>query len=336
MFSLLNNKQKHGVEVSPSIVIFTVFFLLGLYFIFYIHQIILLIFLAYLLMVALNPAVNKIQKKIKLPRPVSIFLVYVLLIISIVLITGLIIPPLVTQLQQMLKTIELPALQEQISSFQFSFSEIGEILSQLGNSFNLLVTVITSTFTSIFTFLTLMVISFYLLMERPRLHRKIHWLTNKKEHMDSAKKFLDSLDHQLGGWVRGQIILMSAVGVITFIGLLLFSIPYSLPLALIAGILEIIPNLGPTIAAVPAIALAIAFHGWGMGGVILLLYIVIQQVENNFLVPQIMSKNAHVSPLPAIISMLIGFKIFGIAGALLSIPMYIIFRTIWITWFKKH
>lgn len=336
MFNFFIKDQKRVVEISPSIVIFTIAAILGIYFIFFVHQILLLLFLAYILMVALNPGVTKLQKKFKIPRPLSIFLVYVLFISVVILVAGMIIPPLINQLYQLLKTIELPYFDNLINNFEFSVQELTEVVNQFGSSFAAVASFVTSTFSTLFMSFTLLVMSYYLLMERPSLHEKMYWFTNKRSNIKAAENFVDSLDHQLGGWVRGQIVLMSVIGIVTYIGLFILKVPFALPLAILAGFLEILPSLGPTVAAMPAILLATIAGGPVLGVITLVFYIVLQQVENSFLVPQIMSRNAHVSPLPSILSVLIGFKMFGVMGALLAIPIYIVIRTIYSTWFKKH
>jgi len=115
----------------------------------------------------------------------------------------------------------------------------------------------------------------------------------------------------------------------------LISVPYALPLALLAGFLEIVPNLGPTIAMIPAVFVSYITFGPVMAGIVFLLYIIIQQIENNVLVPRVMHTSANVNPLIAITVILTGFKLGGMIGALLSIPVYIIFRTFYSTFVRS-
>jgi len=178
--------------------------------------------------------------------------------------------------------------------------------------------------------------SFYLLIDRENLHKKISLLTKDRKHLSTAEKFITSVEHQLGGWIRGQLILMIVIGIVTYIGLRLLGIPYALPLALLAGLLEILPNLGPTIAAVPAVILAVASGGGVlMGGITVLFYIVIQQIENNLLVPKIMQDSVDVNPLTTIVTILVGLQIAGVIGALLSVPAYIILRSAYSLWLNN-
>lgn len=335
MFDWPTAKNKTQISISPSIVIFTLAVIGALKFMASISNILLLLLLSFILMVALNPAVNRFQRYFKMPRAISMILVYVLFIIVIVSTTALVLPPLITEIIHFLKTINLPYLQEQFSKMEFSFSEIGNLANQFSSSVNFLISAVTGTFTGIFTFVTLLIMSFYMLLDRPNLHKKMAWFTNKNEHLLTAKEFIDDLEKQLGGWVRGQLILMVVIAIATYFGLMMLKIPFALPLAILAGFLEILPNLGPFISAVPGVVLAYVAYGFPMAGATVLVYILIQQLENNLLVPKIMSANAKVNPLVSMLCVLIGFQLGGVVGGLLAIPVYIIVRATYSLWRTK-
>lgn len=331
-------KPKHAVVIAPESIVFTIAFLLTIYFVYQVRSIVTLILLAFILMVALRPIVLKLHEKLRLPVLPSILIAYLLMIIGVVGVGALLVPPLLSQLYQLFKMVNIPVLSEQIRNFNFTISEIGNIAERVSGSVNIVLTVINSTFSSIFTILTLIVLSLYMMIERNTLYLKLSWFSKNPDHLIQARDLINSIEEQLGGWVRGQAILMLTIGIITFIGLSFLSVPYALPLALLAGMLEILPNLGPTLAAVPAIAIAYISGGPVLAGAVLLFSIIVQQLENHLIVPKVMKENAHVSPLVAIIVILIGFQIGGVIGALLSIPMYIVLRTIYSTFFapKKY
>jgi len=137
------------------------------------------------------------------------------------------------------------------------------------------------------------------------------------------------VEDKLGAWLRGQIVLSLAIGVITWFVLTILGIPFALPLAILAGFLEIIPTIGPIIAAIPAVIVAFAISPF-MGLVVMLAYVGIQVAENNILVPKIMQKAVGLNPVVILVAILIGANLMGIIGALLSIPLVsaaiIIFR----------
>lgn len=331
-------KTKHAVSIAPETIIFTILFILGLYFVYQVRSIITLVLLAFILMVALRPIVLSLHEKLRLPILPSIVIAYLLMIVVVVGIGAILIPPLFYQMYQLLKMVNIPVLSEEIRNFNFTIMELGNLAERVSGSVGVVFSIINSTFSGVFTLFTLIVLSLYMMFERNTLYLKLSWFSKDPDHLIKARGLIDSIEEQLGGWVRGQAILMVVIGLLTYIGLSLLSVPYALPLALLAGMLEILPNLGPTLAAVPAVSIAYISGGPVIAGVVLLLSIVIQQLENHVIVPKVMKENANVSPLVAIIVILMGFKLGGVIGALLSIPTYIVLRTIYSTFFapKKY
>ncbi len=131
------------------------------------------------------------------------------------------------------------------------------------------------------------------------------------------------IELKLGGWLRGQIILMLIIGISTYIGLTLLGVEYALALAVIAGILEIVPIIGPILSAIPALIVAFTVSpiaGFGVIG----LYILIQQLENHLVVPKVMQKAVGFNPLVTIIVLMIGGNLLGLMGAILAIPIAIV------------
>ncbi len=332
MMSLFSDKRT--IFVAPQSIILTIFILLVIYFIFYIKEVLLLVLLAFIIMVALRPLVMWFKNRLKFRKLLAIVTTYVIFLAGLLIFLSFVLPPLVKEAAEFLSAMDLPAIENQIRSFEFSLNQLNDYADRIGQSVNMLFNVINATFSTLFRLLTIFVISVYLMIDRDNLHKKIGWFTNKPKHFRQAKEFIDSIELQLGGWVRGQIILMLAVGLVTYIGLMLLGIPRALPLALIAGLLEIVPNIGPTVSAIPAIIIAYLTFGPVMALVVLLLFVVIQQVENNLLVPKVMSAQANVNPLISIIAILIGLKVIGVIGALLAVPSYIILRTTYVTFFS--
>src|SRR3989339_563486 len=125
---------------------------------------------------------------------------------------------------------------------------------------------------------------------------------------------------KMGQWLRGQLILSAVIFTLTFIGLTILGVNYALVLAFVAGLFEIIPFIGPWLAAVPAI-----FFGFLqspiMGVSVIILYIIIQELENHLIVPKVMSKAVGLNPLIVIIVILIGARLSGITGALIAVPV---------------
>jgi predicted PurR-regulated permease PerM len=306
------------------------------YFLFRISQIIISLFFSLIIMSAIKPIVFWMEKKLRFPRAVSILLVYTCLILLIALAIMVIVPPLVEELPTFIQTLSLPPLPSDLLELKATLSDLSIYLPQIGSSFQTLATLVSSAFNGLLAFVTILVMASYLLIDRERLHLKISWFTKDAHYLHLAKKLIDQVEMQLGGWVRGQLSLMLIIGLITYIGLTLLGIPYALPLALAAGLLEVLPNIGPLIAAVPAIATAFLVGGPALAVFTGVFYILVQQFENNLIVPKLMKDNADVNPLTTIVLILIGFKLGNVVGALLAVPIYIVIRSIYSMWYKER
>lgn len=326
----------HTVTISRGTILFTIAVLIGLYFLFQIREVLFLAFLAFILTVALNPATKKIQRWFKLPRMASIIFTYIFFVSAIFTAFALLLPPLVYELSGLLRYIDMPGLQQEIQNFRFSITEIGSVVERIGTSITALVGVLSTTFTSVFTIFTLIMMSLFMLMERDSLRKRLEFFIKKDGQINQTIAFFDEIELQLGGWLRGQIIMMLIVGTVNYIGLSLLGVPYALPLALLAGMLEILPNLGPILAAIPAILIALMTLGPVMALVVLVFYVVVQQLESNILVPKVIKDTADVSPLVSVVSILTGYTLAGIAGAFLAVPTFILLRVIFQIYFQER
>jgi len=283
-----------------------------------------MVFVAFIIMSSLNPAVDQLEK-LKIPRILAIIFLYIVVLAVVIGTFGLVIPPLVTQTGNLL--VSLPDALGRIEMFNSNQQAITQqILSQIGSLPQDILRITFSLFGNIISILTTLVISFYLLLERKNLNKYLGVLMGKSSP-NAVLKTINEVERRLGSWVRGELFLMFAVGFITYLGLMILGIDNALPLAIIAGVLEIVPNIGPTISAVPAILIALTIHPVKALAT-LALYFLVQLAENNLLVPHIMKRAVGVNPLVSIIGLIIGFKIYGPMGAILSIPVIILLHTI--------
>ena len=174
-------------------------------------------------------------------------------------------------------------------------------------------------FGSLITFVSVLVIVFYLLLEVEAIKKIIQSVTPNKFQTYTTQLFVQA-QNKINFWLKGQIILCLIIGILTYIGLLILGVKYALLLALIAGVFEIIPYLGPILGAIPAVFLAFTQNPF-TAFLVILLYLIIQQLENSILVPKIMSKTIGLNPIIILIVFLIGGKLYGLIGALLAIPI---------------
>jgi predicted PurR-regulated permease PerM len=315
----------HKIEISQKTIIFTIVTLLSIWLLYQIRSIVVLLFIAFILMTAVNPLV-KLAKKIKIPTIVVMLLIYFGLIAIISTVVASLVPAVVQQTKDL--TLVLPTYMhnlEDIFNAQFDPNMIGSYLNTIPSN---LLKIAAGAFSNIMNILALFFMSYYLVLERPNLHKYLLKFFHKHEAEEKAEALVLAVERQVGGWVRGELLLMAVIGVMTYVGLILLGIPYALPLAVLAGLLEAVPNLGPTIAAIPAIVMGLTVSPIiGLGA--LILSIIIQQLENNLIVPKIMQSATGTEPLVTILVLLVGFTLGGIAGAVLSMPIYLTIQTVY-------
>lgn len=304
------------IEVSHRTIIFTVLFLLSLWFLYQIKEIIFLVIVAFILMTAFKPWADLLEK-IHVPRIFSVLIIYIVLILTITFAASSILPSLVSQ------TIHLgenfPSYLKSVVPFlKIDYQLLTAQVAPIGEN---VLKVTIGVFSNIITLFTLIIISFYLLIERKHLASYLAHITTQ-ERAKKWENVITKIEEGLGAWVRGQMVLAITIGIATFIGLSIIGIPYALSLAILAGTLEIVPFIGPIISAIPAILVALTSSPL-LALITVLIYFIIQQAEAHLIVPLVMRKSVGLPPLVTIISLLIGAKIAGIGGALLSIPLVV-------------
>ena len=179
-----------------------------------------------------------------------------------------------------------------------------------------------SVFGGIVSFLSILVISFYLSVMRQGIPDFLRSVLP-----DAYEKYAIGLWHRaeikVGKWFQGQLLLALSVGLAVFIGLSLFHVKYALLLGIIAMAFELVPIVGPVMSAIPAIALA--FMDRPMLGVwVFVFYLALQQTESHVLAPLILGKTIGLHPVTVVIALLIGGKLAGILGILLAVPVAVI------------
>lgn len=296
-----------------------------------IKSILLTVFLSYIIMAALTPFV-RFLRKLGIPKIIAIVLVYSIVIAFIILLVIPILPFFISQVQALLKAI--PAYVDSASQalgIQVNKSQINSLVAPAASAVGQnALSVTTRVFGGIFSVITIFILSFYMLIDRQRIGKSIPDLF-PMEYREKAILTIHLVEEKLGAWLRGQVVLSLSIGLITWVALTILGIPFALPLAILAGFLEIIPTLGPIIAAIPATIVALAISPV-MAVTVILVYTGIQLAENNILVPKIMEKAVGLNPVVIIIAILIGGNLLGVIGALLSIPFVsaaiIIFRAL--------
>lgn len=171
----------------------------------------------------------------------------------------------------------------------------------------------------LFAGVTVFVVAYYWLTERLAIKRAFSTLFPREARAQVNQVWTD-VEQVLGGWVRGQLLLMLFIGVLAGIGYTVLGVKYALVLAILAGLLEIVPLVGPYLGAIPAVLVALT-QDVQLAMIVAVYILIIQLVEGNILVPRVMERTVGVSSLTVIMGLLIGAALGGIAGALVAVPL---------------
>jgi predicted PurR-regulated permease PerM len=281
----------------------------------------------------IEPLVDWLQKK-RIPRSLGLILIYVGIIFIVLFLFRMIIPPISEQIGQLISNF--PDLWNKFSD---NFAELKELSSKYGFGNNLsggfgsleagigkaasgVYAFVVSFFKDIINLIFVLVLAFYIVLQKEVVYKVFRAVVPIK-YLPRYVKVYEEIQAKIGDWARAQLLLGLIIGALAFAGLIFLIPEYALILAVIAGLTEMIPYLGPTLGAIPAVFLGflVPETSFIRGFAVLILYVVIQQAENYILVPQIMKKQVGLNPVIVMIAMLIGARIFGIIGIILAIPV---------------
>ena len=304
-----------------------------------VRQVLFILLFAIIIASAVNPFGNWLDRK-RISRLLGILILYLAIFLLIVFILTLVIPFFSQEVGQLTEDLprfiaKITASLETIKGETGAFDIIGQLqaildsLSQfLQESSQSAIGLIVSVFGGIVSFFGVIVISFYLSVMRGGIDIFLRSVVP-----DKYEKYILDLWHRsekkLGRWFQAQLLLSLIVGLMTFVGLSLLDVKFALALTVLIMVLELVPNVGPVLAAVPAVALGF-FQSTSLGLWTLVLYIGIQQIENQILTPLILGRTLGVNPVVVIIALLVGFNLAGILGMILAVPV----ATIIVEWFN--
>lgn len=319
--------ERFFTKILSNSVIQALLFLLFLWFLWIIRFILIIVFLAFILSSTLYPFTSYLEQK-RFPKWLAIALPYILLVGLILGIIVPLIPFVVLQIQQL--TINFPAFigrAGRLVGLHISIRDLQSFLiSRITTIGTNILTLSAQIFNIFFPGFIILFISVYILADRATIQQAIASFSDPKQRPRTIQ-LLTEIEFTLGAWARGQLLLCFTIGLADFILYLLIGLPYALPLAVLAGILELIPNVGPILAAIPAIIVGITIS-FPKALLVLGGYVLIQMLEGNFLVPRIMSQAVGIHPIFVILAILIGNELLGIPGALISIPFVSLFTVI--------
>lgn len=307
------------LETSTKIILKVIFAFVVLAFTWAVRDIVAILLLSLILASAMDPLADYLSQK-KIPRVVSVLLVYFVVFGAAALIISFIIPPLIEQYQVLKENmpVYISALQDRLGT-GFSISEFwGEVLNSLGGS-NSIINSTFGFFNSFFSFVAVLVISFYLVAEEKGMKNFVAAFLPEK-HQEFTVNLLEKIQKKMGLWILGQFGASVSVFIFAFLGLSLLNVEYALFLALIVGLFEVMPYIGPILSAIPAIFFAFLQRPV-LGVAVAVLFVLIHLLEGYVIVPKIMQKAIGTSPLLVLFALLVGYKLSGVIGLLIAVPL---------------
>lgn len=341
----MENEKTGNVTISLSFstVVKILLLLFGVYFLYLFRNLMVLILTAVVFASAIEPITMWLCKKARLPRAVSVVVIYFSIMLIGAGIMYTIVPSLVNEsykLQQNYALDEyIPELYEEgdllnvaepivrkaeeNASFNNFFDSFRDSLSnEPGEVFK----VVSTIFGGVLSFILIIVISFYMSVQARGIEEFLEIIVPVR-HREYSRSLWKRSQIKIARWMQGQLLLVLIIGVGVYILLKLLGLPYALSLAVLAGLAELIPIFGPILAAIPAMMIAyssgLVFVSPGLGSVvaIVMIYLLVQQIENHMIYPWVVRKVVGISPLMVIISLVIGGTLAGVLGIILAVPV---------------
>jgi predicted PurR-regulated permease PerM len=304
------------------------------------------IFIALFLTLALNPAVDRLERRIK-RRGIATGTVFISALVAVALVGWLFIPTLVDQVNNFAHQVpnyldDITKGRGRLGFLQEKYHLVDkarEALDKGGASklFGISGTALAlakGVVTAVLATLTIIFMTFFMLLEGPKWVERFFLLLKP-----ASRQRWQAVGHDIyrtvGGYVTGNLLISLIAGTLTAIVLAIMHVPYAIALGLIVAILDLIPLAGATIAAI--LVGAVAFlHSIPAGIVVVAFFIVYQQVENHVLQPIVYGRTVQLSPLVVLIAVLIGAELAGVLGALAAIPVAGAIQVIFLDWLRHR
>jgi len=303
--------------------------------VYYLRSVVAIIFLAIFISTALNNVVSRLETLLKLPRILATILVFLSALTIIAFLVYTIVPIAIVELSSFLNNFNGTAAQVFGNDVADKINTL--INPGLNNLSNILLSgsasfldIIGQFVGGAMYFLSVLVISFYLTLSREGVRDFIKAIFPVNLE-NKVLAFYDKARRKIGRWFNAELLLMIIVGSSVFVGLWLLDVKYSLMLAITAGLLELVPVVGPIFAGALAIIIA-SNESFTLGIYVFLLFVAIQQIESNVLVPMLLKKAIDVHPVVILVSLLAGLQLAGFVGMLLAVPAAVVAEELMEDW----
>lgn len=325
----MKTREKLEILIPMSLLWKIALVIVSIFFVFLIRNILLLLFLAFIGVSAFQPLVNKLENK-KIPRSLSASVIFFLIGLILFGIISAIVPVFVFEIKDFSQNsafylekintfFPAPVESSENSKLFFNGEKLAQGLSdEIAKSFGGIFSNAMSFFQNILSIAVVFSLSFYMLVKKNGVQGFLKNIIPKKNQA-YIFDLVVRIQNQMGRWLLGQFGLVLAIFCLDYVALYSLNVPYTLVLASFGGIMEIIPYVGPILAVIPAALVALTISPL-TALLVIIFYIVIQQIENHIIVPLIMKKAVGLDPVIIIISLLIGATLLGFLGILAAVP----------------
>lgn len=290
--------------------------------------------LAIIISTALDQPVSFLERK-RIPRVLGTLGLFVLLVLVIALVAYTVVPLAIFEVNQLLSNLN------KASGTIFDILQSSQAIEALNKSLNQLSNALISGTTSLVDItsgflggailaLSVFVLSFYLTIGKDGVEKFLLAILPQTYEAQVLSVFT-AVRRKIGNWFEGQIFLSMAMGLLVFLGLWILGVKYSLTLGILAGLLELVPFVGPIVAGSAAVLVALSGSS-SLALYTLLLFVALQQIESNILVPLVSRFTTSLNPAVILISLLIGGEAFGFVGLILAVPVAVFMQEILENW----
>lgn len=294
------------------------------------------LFLSIVIMSAVLPIVNWFNKK-KISKGVAVVITYLGGIIVLLGIISVVVIPFINQIDNLGQSVPVwvKSVTSNISAIEFGQIKIDSNTVYKGvlnwfekftsvDSFESIASKVGGVFGWVSLVLASVVFSVYLVIDHNKILDFGLIRITSDEKRERVKKLVLDLEGKLGSWLLGQAVVSTIAGTVLGLTLTLFGVPFALPMGVLIALFSAIPSLGATVASIPPLLIALLVKGPISAVIILLIFLIYQQIENNFIIPKVMGGAAGVKPMLILFSAIIFLILFGVWGAVLSVPAIVI------------
>ena len=330
--------KEQPLVISTGSIVKTIVIILFFAVLFVLKNLILVLLMSIVIASAIEPATKWFERR-RIPRLFSVILVYLLVIAALAGVIFFLLLPLLSESSDFLRnfpayfnatTVSSTLANNEFLSSQPLFAglknsvNLEQVVSQINGiitslSSNTLGS-ITTIFGGILSFFLMIVLSFYLAVDEDGVGKFLKAIApiNHERYLVALWK---RSQRKIGLWMQGQLVLAIIIGMLVYLGLLIIGVPNALLLAVLAAAFEIIPLFGPILASIPAIMISFTSGGVSLALVVIGLYIIIHQFENQLIYPLVVKKVVGISPVVSILALVAGWELAGFLGLILSVPI---------------